>query len=203
MRRRRLKHPKITPELIAPRTWYALKVQSRSEFVAQDTLSQRGLLTYVPVKKVWRWRNKYARMRNDPKDLVSYAEIPGYVFVGFSAGQIIVDNIPEWFSIFEIPTIRGAVGVGGCPMAVDQEGLVNLAETFPNGLHKPDREAFMRTYREFGEGDDVVICNGPFEGCVVPVLEIRDDKTLIELDLFGRKTRPMYFATIDLEKHVS
>lgn len=179
-------HPKITPEIIQRHTWYALKVLSQKEFVAQAMLKERGLLTYVPVRKEWRHKNRYDKARMK-KVLVSYPQAYGYVLVGFTDRQMAPGNIPYWLRLFSIPVIRGVVGIEleRKPVALDHASLIELSKRFPNGMQRPDHEAFMRTHREFKPGDTVTNPNGPFDGHMLKVISIKGMKTKAIAQLFG------------------
>ena len=63
--------------MIDARVWYALRVISQKEFLAQEILRRLGLFTYVPVRKEWRHKNRYAKARRENKVLMSYPEDGG------------------------------------------------------------------------------------------------------------------------------
>lgn len=197
-RRRERRHPKITSDIIDAHVWYALQVAPRKEFAAMDILKDRGLMTYVPVTKVWRFRNRYARARGDKK-LVSYPQLPGYVLVGFRRDQLAEHLVPKWLRLFEIPIVRGAVGIDGSPCEVARASLKAFAQRYPNGLQRPRHERYQRTHAEFAVGDRVRICEGPFEGHTVPVVSIAGSKTTVTLDLLGSE-RTVAMNTFDLER---
>lgn len=198
-RKRYRPHPKITPEMILPRIWYALRVKPQTEFQAQDVLSDMGLLTYVPVRKEWRYRTRFDRPKKKNKELVSYPEARGYLFAGWMPEQLGQRNIPHWLKLFDLPMISGAVGISGRPMPLHNHNLIDLSARFPNGLQKPKHEAYMRTHAEFKEGDLVMICEGPFTGHEVPVVEINDQKTKVVIDLFN-EAHETWIETFSLEK---
>ena len=198
----RLKHPKISPEMVDAHTWYALRVQSQREFLSQVLLQRKGILTYVPVRKEWRHKNKYDKALKKEKVLISYPETVGYVFAGFSPNQLVLENIPVWVSIFAIPTVKSAVGVSGRPLAIDRGSLKRLVKDYPNGMQRPDREQYMRTFKEFKEGDDVRICSGPFEGHIVPVKEIANGMARLPVTFLGEE-HEITMNCFDLERDVA
>lgn len=198
----RLKHPKISETMVDAHVWYVLRVKSQKEFVSQILLQRKGVLTYVPVRKEWRHRNKFDKARKEKKTLVSFPETVGYVFAGFAPGQLVAANIPHWLSIFSIPTVKGAVGVSGRPHVVDGKSLKRLVKAFPNGMQRPDREQYMRTFKEFSEGDTVRICTGPFEGHVVPVSEIRNGRALLPIQFLG-ESHEIEMDCFDLEREAA
>ncbi len=196
------RHPKISEDMIDARVWYALRVISQKEFLAQEILRRLGLFTYVPVRKEWRHKNRYAKARRENKVLMSYPETVGYVFIGFTPNQLTPENIPHWMKLFNLTCVTGAVGINGEPKQINKDALKRLAKTFPNGVQKPEHEAYMRTHREYQVGDNVVICEGPFQGQVVPVVELNEGHAIVKLELFG-SIRDMTFDAFDLEKFVA
>ena len=197
--KKHFRHPKLSPEMIDQRVWYALRVESQKEFVTQRILQILGLMSYVPVRREWRHKNKFDKSTNKPKTLFSFPETVGYVFVGFAPNQLVTGNIPHWLKLFKVFTIKAAIGVAGRPLQVDPESLKRLAKQYPNGLQRPNREQYMRTYKEFKEGDDVRICSGPFEGHVVPVKEIKEGHATLPVKFLGVE-REIIMPTFDLEK---
>lgn len=195
------KHPKITPEIIDARVWYALRVVSQKEFTVQDVMQSKGIMTYVPVRKEWRHRNKFDRVKKI-KTLKSYPETVGYVFAGFTPNQLVEQNIPNWLSIFEIPSVTGVVGTQGRPLRIVGDSLKELAAKHPNGLQRPNHEQYMRTHKEFEEGDTVVICSGPFQGHQVKVIEINEDKAKLPIEFLG-ETHIVEIECFDLERAVA
>ena len=169
-----LSHQELIP-LIDRLHWYALRTPAQKEFVAQEILTQKGLVTYCPTDKRWRKRNRYTKT----KELIGYAMIPRTVFVGFEPG------VPLWFDIFLIPCISSVVGINGKPMRLDNKGMSNLITKWANGIQRPKEEKHMETGKEFKAGDVVRIVDGPFDGMTVPVTSIRGSEARVFLELFG------------------
>lgn len=155
--------------------WYALRTPAQKEFIAQEILTQKGLVTYCPTDKRWRRRNRFQKH----KELLSYAMLPRTVFVGFEPG------IPLWFDIFALPAISSVVAINGRPMKLDSAGMSNLITNYANGIQRPKEEKHMQTGKEFKAGDMVRIMEGPFDGLTVPVHEIRGREARVFLELFG------------------
>lgn len=155
--------------------WYAIRTPAQKEFIAQEILTQQGLVTYCPTDKRWRRRNRYQKH----KELIGYAMIPRTVFVGFEPG------IPLWFDLFNLPCIQSVVGIAGEPRRLDTNGMKNLITKYRNGIQRPTEEKHMLTGKEFKAGDMVRVIEGPFDGMVVPVHEIRGREARIFLDLFS------------------
>lgn len=155
--------------------WYALRTPAQKEFIAQEILTQKGLVTYCPTDKRWRRRNRFQKH----KELIGYAMLPRTVFVGFEPG------IPPWFDIFALPAVSSVVAINGKPMRLDPQGMSNLINNYANGIQRPKEEQHMQTGKEFRAGDLVRVSDGPFDGMVVPVHEIRGREARVFLELFG------------------
>lgn len=192
---KQMRHPKIGASEIMSRTWYALCVTSQREFAIQDILSRMGFVSFVPVRKEWRFPNRYAKAKRQ-KVLKSYCNVPGYVFVGFDAYQ---GCQPNWLRFFDKPHVFGVVGLDGEPYPVKSGCMIRLAKHHANGLQRPDQEAYQRTHGEYRVGDRVRVCVGPFEGMEVPVVELRKGKAVIEIDVFSG-TSMAEVDSFDLEK---
>lgn len=197
--RKQPRHPKITPEIIDAHTWYALRITSQKEFAAQTILKERGLLTYVPVRKEWRHRNKFDRAKQK-KVLKTYPQAYGYVLTGFTSLQMAPGNIPYWLRLFSIPIIRGVVGIEleHKPLELPHDEMKRMVQRFPNGMQRPDHEAYMRTHKEFTVGDTVTMPGGPFDGHLLKVIDIKDVKAKFIVELFGAE-HEIWADTFDLE----
>jgi len=165
--------------------WYALKTPPQREFAAQHILenfADRGIKTFVPVRKEWRRRNRYSKA----KELRSYPVMPRYVFAGFEPGRA------RWYDLFKFPVLVGVVGVCGEPRRVryhGEDGLGSFIGRYPNGITAPKEQRFMRSNHEFAIGDTVEVIGGPFDGQKVPVLEISGEKALVNMYLFGAEQK--------------
>lgn len=162
-------------EYAADLDWYVIRVAPQKEFVVQEVLARKGVVTYCPSDSRWRRKTRFQKT----KELIPYPLMPSYVFAGFIPG------VPAWFDLFTIGPVLGCVGVHGEPKRVQSEGMKKLIGSYRNGLVRPDEEQFMKTWREYKEGDKVRISSGPFEGIVVPVVEVKGPNAKILLQLFG------------------
>ncbi|GLI23472.1 transcription antitermination factor NusG [Xanthobacter flavus] len=155
--------------------WYVIRVAPQKEFVVQELLSRKGIVTYCPSDSRWRRKTRFQKA----KQLIPYPLMPSYVFAGF------VPGVPAWLDLFSIGPVLGCVGVHGEPRRVRPEGMKKLIGSYRNGLVRPDEEQFMKTWREYKRGDLVRISQGPFEGIVVPVVEVKGPNAKILLQMFG------------------
>lgn len=162
-------------DLVADLDWYALMTVPQKEFVAQEILTQKGIVTYVPVERKWRRKNRFTKN----KDLYSYPIVTRFVFVGFIPG------VPCWYDMFKLPIITSCVGINGHPVKLDAKAMAGIISAYPNGMLRPTDEQYRRTHAEFRAGTLARICEGPFEGMVVPVQEIAGSEAKVVLELFG------------------
>lgn len=169
-------------ELAKDMDWYALLVPPQKEFVAQEILKRQGYLTFVPFEKKWRFRSRYSQ----GKELRDYPMMPRYVFAAFRP----VDDdgralIPRWFDIFNLQIIKGVVGLHGVPKRIN--GIPALIRTYRNGLRRPDEEKFMRTHKEYAEGDLAIIKDPRFIDRIVTVDKIEDGRAWFKIELFNEQ----------------
>lgn len=162
-------------DMVMDLEWYAIRTPPQKEFVAQEILTQRGVVTFCPADKRWRRQNRYTK----EKQLISYPMVVRYVFAGFIPG------VPAWFNLFQLPCIQGCVGINGKPMKLDHAAMEGLLRRYPNGIQRPKEEKYMRTHAEYKAGDLVRICDGPFDGMIVPVHELKGRDAYVFMDLFG------------------
>lgn len=158
--------------------WYVIRVAPQKEFVVQELLARKGVVTYCPSDSRWRRKNRFQKQ----KSLIPYPLMPSYVFAGFIPG------VPAWFDLFSIGPVLGCVGFNGRPARVNPGRMSKLISQHRNGLVRPDEEQFMKTWREFKTGDLVRISQGPFEGCVVPVVDVKGPHAKILIEMFGMST---------------
>lgn len=155
--------------------WYALLCPPSREFQAQKILRRHGLRVFVPIRREYRRRNIF----NKEKETMEYTAIPRYLFTGFPPG------IPLWFNLFNLPLIKGVVGLEKEPSRIPSEGMVRLITKTAVGINAPAAQKYMRTHHEFAIGQTVEVIDGPFEGRKVPVVAIRGSKAAVMLQLFG------------------
>lgn len=168
--------------------WYAVTTAPQKEHVAAYFLRQYGLRTYVPTETRWRRHNRHSRQKSE----IAFPVTPRYVFVGV-AGE------PAWWEIMQVPHVTAVVGIEGKPalfsrkakkdagpgefrewMAVIPNGELRIGagerRIFVNGrgiFRAPKEQRHMRTHKEFGVGDQVVVVEGPLEGMTFKVEDIK------------------------------
>lgn len=179
--------------------WFAICVPPQKEFVFQRLLDGDGFATFVPTRKVWRFRNHQARVQGK-KHEVEYPIMPRYVFVGMN------DHTPGWAEVFRYrvffdrvsedqlrrrdrPGYRdrhvkaSIVGFDGQPYQIPNRPLYNLMLAHNAGtFNAPDSHKYMQTHYEFGPDDRVITDDGLFEG---RVQEISGNMAKVFIEIFG------------------
>lgn len=158
--------------------WYVIQVRPSAEKKVAETLSERGVETYVPVERVTRvprptpeypeydYRRNRGRYSPPPKARVQERPMaPGYVFARIA---------PEAFPL--VHKVEGAVSVymnNGSPMRVDPWQLFRLwcAEQ----LSAFDRTR-PRARRAFRKGERVCMTSGEFEGEFGAISKLKGNK---------------------------
>ncbi len=161
--------------------WYLLRVPSGKEFTAERILDDAGLIVFVPTETKFRKVNRMAKRKTEMR----FALIPGYCLIGIYAGdQAVMDA--QWSNLFRFRLVREVIGHEGRPMALPYRQVRSLLVRHSRGeFNAPDAQRWMRTYREFAAGDRVEVLEGPFEGHVAEVTEIRGQQARMVLRLFG------------------
>lgn len=161
--------------------WCAFTVPAQREYLAAYFLrTVVGATTYVPTETRWRRHNRHSRA----KDEIAFPVAPRYVWAGF-AGE------PPWWDISQIPMISGVVGIQGKAALFGGKTFDKFVATIPNGelrvgngerrvyingrgvFRAPREQRHMRTHKEFGIGDLVVVTTGPFADMKFKVENIR------------------------------
>ena len=168
----------IEKQTVSTMKWYIVRAQSNRERSVSERIikeSEKGDLmgkvgqVIVPMEKSFFLKNGKKVMR----EKVMY---PGYIFVETNAiGEL------KYF-------IRGCNGATG--FLTNRSGdILPLAQTEVNrmlGQHEESKEQQIET--TFVHGEEVKIIDGPFNGFVGTIEEIKDQKVKVGVLIFGRKT---------------
>ena len=65
--------------------------------------------------------------------------------------------------------------------------MERLLRIYPNGIQRPTKEDYQRTQAEYKSGDMVRICQGPFDGMIVPVIQLKGNEATVFMELFGAR----------------
>jgi len=168
--------------------WYVGFAASGKEFVAQKQLEEWGALTYLPLSRRWRKVNRYKKV----KERFAYPALAGCVFIGIPEGH------EDWFGLFELSAVGAVLSVGDAPAEVQGAELKRFIDDNWQYFSVPNEQRWMRTYKEFEEGDRVKIADGPFAGHLVDCGRIHDGIAHILLSILGQ-TQHLEFPLDQLE----
>ena len=153
-----------------------IKGTGQRGFVIETLLRRAGFQVFLPTKKVWRRKSKYSK----EKQLVAYPLLVGWVFVGWPKGE------NRWLDLFRVSLVYEVAGIDGRPYLIPQSIMDDMFKRWGGRSTKaPERERFMRTHHEFKIGDRVRVVEGPFDGVLVRVVELRGPDARVVLKLLG------------------
>ena len=150
--------------------WAAAATHPHREALASENLARQGFKSYCPV--IIR-RVRHARRAYDTAKPL----FPGYLFI----------ELKNWRTqlrpLLSTLGIRTVVMSGGRPATLPAGFVENLkAREIDGKIARPDRA--------FQVGQTVMIHNGPFDGLIGQIVELREnDRVLLLLDVLKRATR--------------
>ena len=150
--------------------WAAAATHPHREALASENLARQGFKSYCPV--IMR-RVRHARRTYDSVKPF----FPGYLFI----------QLENWRTqlrpLLSTLGIRTVVMSGGRPATLPAGFVESLrAREIDGKIAKPERA--------FQIGQTVTIQNGPFDGLIGEIVELREnDRVLVLLDLLKRATR--------------
>jgi transcription antitermination factor NusG len=182
-------------------TWFIFRTAPQREIIADKILKRVGFEAYTPVRREYRFANRYARHRKE-KTLKKFPLMVGYVFIQLKRNQIgqLFANRSR-FGLFDC--VKSVVGVGGRPFDINDEIMQNLIAFHKNRHRAPGSYRHMNTHKEFEVGDTVRVVEGPFREFDVVVEEIDGGALTVFFDAFGRvnkTTMPVGFQPPQLKK---
>lgn len=176
--------------------WYAIRVRpqqrqilrgkyatdpANAPFMVEHWLRLRGFDTFVPRKTVFRFVNKVGRQKREKVER-AYPAFPGWMFVR-------LDLETQWRDLIDCPGVSGIAGEAGVPRPVNEAALRQLAKKLGDGLlTAPERERYMRTFKEYAPGQVVKIADGSLADLEVKVVKIEGRIAKVLLPLFGKES---------------
>ena len=146
-------------------SWYALHVKPRFEKYVTGQLSEKGYETLLPSyvsKRKW----------SDRVKTLSLPLFPGYVFCRF--------NVHARLPILVTPGVMAVVGVGKCPIAIEEEEIVVIQRVIDSGL-PTQRWPYLNC------GEKVRVEAGPLEGLTGIVVRMKGcDRLVVSVTLLMR-----------------
>lgn len=125
-------------------------------------LRRAGFEVFLPVRKVWRRKNKYS----PEKHLVTYPLLADWIFVGWSGGAC------RWTDLMALDVIVGVMGTGGRPIALSHQSICDLMRSHGGGRLVPEHYRYMRSHAEVDPGDLARVVAGPLDGTELRIIEI-------------------------------
>ncbi|MEM6681368.1 MAG: transcription termination/antitermination NusG family protein [Pseudomonadota bacterium] len=169
--------------------WFAVLVMSGKEFIAQRQIVRFGPVAFVPITRRYRRINRTVKT----KKRLAFAAISGMVFVGVQRGA------KPWYDIFSsINCAYGVIGTAGQMIAIDGAAILRFTDHWKSA-NPPSEQRYMRSNHEFEIGDTVRVVDGPLDGHIVDVKDIRDRWAYIVMDLLGQ-TNEIQISLDNLEK---
>ena len=161
--------------------WFCLTVEPQKEFAAELILKRLNVAAFVPVElKTPRASRKRSRRNLDvpPRKYPMFGS--RYCFA-FLAGQAQMFDLT-----MRIHIIKGVVGIRGKPFEFPLEAIDYLMRK--SGQNIP-HVAAPNPHASFAKGEIVEITEGPFEGHVVPIEEIKGELAQFVIKILGKEQR--------------
>ena len=137
--------------------WFALRVRSRHENTVATILSGKGYEWFVPLYKS-------RRLWSDRIKEIQMSLFPGYVFCRF--------DLQQRFPILTTPGVVSVVGIGKCPIPIDDAEIAAIQAAVRSGL--PSRPwPFLQT------GQRVRVEYGPLCGLEGILLHVKGQRRLV------------------------
>lgn len=157
--------------------WFVLLVPPQKEYQACNALRLRGIDAFVPVETRWRRKNRYRKAKVE----VEYPLLRRYVLVGFYP-----DERP-WGRVLDLPLVNGVICRDGQPFGISYRAIEHLIGKDDEAkVRAPVEQRYMRTYREFAEGDEAMVTHGSLDGWKVRIEEIDGPSARILVDMLGK-----------------
>lgn len=139
--------------------WHLLQVQTLKERAAVARLTALGLKAYSPLARTKRKPSRRVKSRRLQQIIDERAAYPGYVFIGFDAGEA-----QPWKDILGVTVIRGVYARNSEPMRIRPSEIGAVFEMEAAGLYDESGAVRDRPMPKFEIGDDVEILQTAWRG---------------------------------------
>lgn len=141
--------------------WYALYTRPRSEKKVFEMLTEKGVVSFLPlIEQVRQWK--------DRKKRVKLPLFTSYVFVRI--------DLSDRYKVLQTDGVVRMVSFGGVPAAIPDWQINQLRRV----IEHPDT---LQLENYFREGDLVEVTSGPFSGIKGRLREIRGEtRVVINID---------------------
>lgn len=151
--------------------WYAVSTRSRHEYKANDGLSQKGIVTFLPEMEVW-------SKRKDRKKKISVPLFPGYLFV----------ESPDLTNEVKVSILKtfGVVRILGKKENAEPVAIPDSKIEAIRCILSKKVEVFSLQYPQAGEPAKII--DGPFAGIEGTVITSNVEKELfvVSIELMQR-----------------
>jgi transcription antitermination factor NusG len=158
--------------------WFALYVKSRHEFVTNDELREKQIITFLPSFKNWRqWK--------DRRKLIDFPMFPGYLFVNIHSHSDGYINVLKTKGAVKFVSLHS-----GNPTPVNPDEIDSLKMLINCGKE-------LDIYPHLKEGTRIRVRRGPLrgaEGILIKKDKEEEMKFLVNIEILGRSVGLKIYA---------
>lgn len=149
------------------RGWFAVYTRARHERAVERYLQRKGLVTYLPLKKVW-------STRQDRRKKILLPALPGYLFIQCSMTPQIRAEVKK------APGVVSLVSTDGIPSRIPDDQISSLRIVLQSELE-------VETLARFEPGKVVRIRSGPLAGAsgILERVNPGKNRLIVRIDTIG------------------
>lgn len=142
-------------------------------FLPEHLLRRAGFEVFLPVKKDWRRKNRFA----PDKVLVARPLLADWLFVGWAQG------INRWEALMALDVVAGVMGTGGRPVSLPERQIHELMRRWGGGQLEARLHHRVQAVQRLRRGDLARVVEGPLADQSLRVMEVNGPsvKGLIEM----------------------
>ena len=144
------------------KSWYLIHSKPREEKLAQENLERQGYEVYLPL--ILGRKKKRSRTIRSIQPM-----FPRYLFIRLS------NQTDDWSPIRSTIGVANLVRFGMKPAKVPEKLIENLKQ------NENDEGIHDLPSKELNVGDQVLIAEGPFEGCMATLFSQNSDERVVVL----------------------
>ena len=159
-----------------------VKGTGKRVFMPEHLVKRAGFDVFLPVKKVWRKKNRFS----DARHLVAVPLLADWMFVCLPvSGEGCFDG---WMKLMDLNVVAGVMSTGGRPIQISDATMMRMMTQFGSGRICPKVKRRVAERRVVGVGDVATILEGHFDGFECRVVDVSGVNAKVMLDIFGRDT---------------